>query len=392
MPAKPSSGHQITLLETAAEFLPEVLAACAQAQTSLWLETYIFAPDATGEQVMLALAAAAQRGVQVRVVLDGYGSSDFPDAWLAHWRAVGVGFFWFRRASGLAPWGRHRLRCLHRKLVLMDGYRAWVGGINIHNAQERPQQPPRLDYAVRVEGPLVRGVQHTMQRLWRRLAWLHMQGRSAQRVAASATPAWVGTVQASLVLRDNTLHRHAIERMYLQAIAQAQQDIVLANAYFLPGRHFRRALLAARARGVRVVLLLQGRVEYWWQHWATQALYPELLRAGVEIYEYHASFLHAKVAVVDGRWCTVGSSNIDPFSLLLAREANVAIWDAGLAQQLQHSLLRAMRLGAVRVEGPAVARGWCKQLLGRLFFAVMRGLVSSLALDRRHPDEPDRGL
>ncbi|MGB7543800.1 MAG: phospholipase D-like domain-containing protein, partial [Burkholderiales bacterium] len=155
-----------------------------------------------------------------------------------------------------------------------------------------------------------------------------------------------GSQRAALVVRDNFRHRDDIERAYLKAIESAREEIVLANAYFFPGIRFRRALLRAAGRGVRVVLLLQGRVEYALLHYASHALYGTLLEAGVEIYEYHRSFLHAKVAVVDGHWATVGSSNIDPFSLSLAREANVVVEDRGFAAELHHSLRAAMKKGA----------------------------------------------
>ena len=136
-----------------------------------------------------------------------------------------------------------------------------------------------------------------------------------------------GQMSAAFLVRDNFRHRRDIETAYMRAIEQAKSEIILAHAYFLPGLDFRHALINAAGRGVRVVLLLQGRVEYFLQHYASRALYGNFLDAGIEIYEYRKSFLHAKVAVIDGHWATVGSSNIDPFSLLLSREANVVVDD-----------------------------------------------------------------
>ena len=121
---------------------------------------------------------------------------------------------------------------------------------------------------------------------------------------------------------------------------------MIASAYFFPGRRFRRALVGAAKRGVRVVLLLQGRVEYVLLYYASRALYGTLLEAGVEIYEYQKSFMHAKVAVIDGHWATVGSSNIDPFSLLLAREANVVVEDRRFAAELRSRLRADIEHGA----------------------------------------------
>ncbi|HYT86088.1 MAG TPA: phospholipase D-like domain-containing protein, partial [Burkholderiales bacterium] len=136
---------------------------------------------------------------------------------------------------------------------------------------------------------------------------------------------------------------------------------VIACAYFFPGRRFRRALTGAAARGVRVALLLQGRVEYVLLHYASRALYGTLLEAGVEIYEYHKSFMHAKVAVIDGRWATVGSSNIDPFSLMLAREANVVVDDRRFAGRLRDLLRADMERGARVV----AKTSWFRQPLRR---------------------------
>jgi len=182
-----------------------------------------------------------------------------------------------------------------------------------------------------------------------------------------------------LVLRDNLRHRHDIEAAYLDAIAGARREIIIANAYFLPGRDFRLALIQAVQRGVRVVLLLQGRVEYRVQHYATHALYDRLLAAGVEIYEYQPSYLHAKVAVVDGQWATVGSSNIDPFSLMLALEANLAVQDAGFAGELHASLLAAIAGDAVRVgDRYGVKRNWMDRLVSRVSYSIVRLLIGLL--------------
>jgi len=147
-------------------------------------------------------------------------------------------------------------------------------------------------------------------------------------------------------VRDNFRHRSDIEDAYLAVIERANEEIILASAYFFPGAQFRRALVAAAARGVRVTLLLQARVEYMMLHYASRALYGQLLDAGVQIFEYTKSFLHAKVAVVDGRWATVGSSNIDPLSLLLMREANVVVEDRRFALELRESLLERVVDGA----------------------------------------------
>ena len=149
-----------------------------------------------------------------------------------------------------------------------------------------------------------------------------------------------------------------------------------ANAYFVPGGKLRKGLIHAAQRGVRVRLLLQGRYEYFMQYHATRPVYGALLAAGVEIHEYSVSFHHAKVAVIDGHWATVGSSNLDPLSLLLAREANVVLDDVAFAQDLRARLEHAMVQGGVRVDPAAYAnRPWRQRFLDRVAFGVMRILL-----------------
>jgi cardiolipin synthase len=179
--------------------------------------------------------------------------------------------------------------------------------------------------------------------------------------------------KAALLLRDNLLNRNRIERSYLKAIGEATGEIIIANAYFLPGRKLRRGLIHAAQRGVRVRLLLQGRYEYFLQFHATRPVYGALLAAGVEIHEYAVSFLHAKVAVIDGHWATVGSSNLDPLSLLLAREANVVVDDVMFAQMLRSRLLSAMVNGGVRIDPDGYTqRPWRQRILDLLSLGLVR--------------------
>lgn len=374
-------GATCALLQSGAEFFPALCADLAAARHSIYLETYIFAADATGQRVAAALKAAAARGVAVHLLLDGYGSADLPAAFVEELRRTGVDVQWFRRERGWLRLRRHRLRRLHRKLAVVDGRIAYVGGINIVDdiPPDTGLTEPRLDYAVRAEGLLAGQVLHEMRRLWTTLKWLNLKKRLV-RWRQDWRNHGGASGQIELLLRDNLRHRRDIERAYLLAIHQAQREIVLAHAYFLPGRRLRRALIEAAQRGVRVVLLVQGRVEYLIQHYATQALYRQLLAAGIEIYEYRASFLHAKVGVVDGQWATVGSSNFDPFSLWLAREANVALRHASFAAALRDSLLQAIERGAVRIQHDSLTR-W-QRLWARASYGLIRLAVGWL-LGRR---------
>jgi len=332
-------GHTLTLLRNGEEYFPRLVSAIDSAAHSVYLETYIYATDETGRMVAEALRRAARRGVRTHLLMDGYGSAQLPVEWMDELRASGVGVLKFRPEISWLTFRRQRLRRLHRKLAVVDGRIAFVGGINIVNDVPGGEVlEPRLDYAVEVQGYTVARIQAAMRRLWALVSWMNFR-RQHKPEKFQPAHAHVRQQKILFLLRDNLRHRRDIEHAYLKAIDGAQHEIIIANAYFLPSQRLRLSLQNAAQRGVKVVLLLQGKVEYHMQHYATLALYDELLRAGMEIHEYHASFLHAKVAVVDGEWATVGSSNIEPFSLWLAREANLVVRDAEFAGALRASLV-----------------------------------------------------
>lgn len=383
------AGHEVQLLQGSTEFFPALIAGMDAARHRIWLETYIFDFTGSAQGVAQALARAAQRGVAVRVVVDGVGTDAIPALWVQRWQAAGVQW---RVFSPLGPGGLlipNRWRRLHRKLCVLDDERLFCGGINVLDDWYDPHhgalRQPRFDLAVSLSGPVVAEAIDTMSRLWWRLeaarairsrrlphaleAWRQALPSPAPGALRSGSQG----LRAALVLRDNLRHRARIEKAYLRAIGAAREEVLIANAYFLPGRKLRRALVMAAQRGVRVQLLLQGRYESFMQHHAARPVYGPLLAAGVEIHEYEPSFLHAKVAVVDGCWSTVGSSNLDPLSLLLAREANVVIDDREFAAGLRSALQAAMRQAGRMVQAELLARRpWRLRVLDRLAFGVMR--------------------
>lgn len=377
MATKFLSGNRLTLLNSGAEYFPDLIRAIDGARSDVHLESYIFEDDATGHAIAEAMANAARRGVTVRVLVDGFGARGFADRLQPALVEAGVQAMVYRPDIARFQLRRHRLRRLHRKLAVIDGEIAFIGGINVIDDLNTPYQiPPRYDYAVHVEGPLLAPIQQAQHRLWEIVLWAKLNRRYRVTKTAPTDLEPRGEQTAAFLVRDNLLHRRDIEEAYLEAINAAQEDIVLANAYFLPGRRFRKALHGAAKRGVRVVILLQGRVEYRLMHYATQALYGRLLGAGIRVFEYRRSFLHAKVAVIDGYWATVGSSNIDPFSLLLAREANIVVKDASFAETLRQSLDEAMRNGARELPVDSWKRlPWQSRLLRWASYNLVRVLV-----------------
>jgi cardiolipin synthase len=266
---------------------------------------------------------------------------------------------------------------------VFDGHVAFVGGINIIDDFDVPKDKtsPRIDYALRIEGPLLVPIMQHVHTLWARTAWSQLKPASI-KIPQLDQPA-NGDKLAAFVVRDNLRHRRDIENAYLAAIENAKSEIFIANAYFMPGGKFRKALMRASKRGVRVRLLLQGRMEYFLMI-ATHAFYSVFLRAGIEIYEYHKSFMHSKVAVIDDDWVTVGSSNIDPFSLLLAREANVVVLDKTFAQTLRQDLEKVMAEGASQILWDDWSRGFVlKRAVSWLVYGFVRFVLGVIGQPRR---------
>jgi len=390
-------GHQIRLIEGGQAYFEALVAAIDQAQSQVQIETYIFDFHGAAAWVAEAIERAGLRGLRVWVVVDGVGTPSLPQQWRERFERAGVEW---RVYSPLGTFGLlipSRWRRLHRKLCVIDGHLAFCGGINLLDDWYDPHHgtlaKPRLDFAVSARGELVEQVQETMAQLWWRIQGVTLAKQQQfpealdsfrtagvhllwQDEAGLALQAQV-FAKAGLLLRDNVLNRGQIERAYLKAIGSARHEIVIANAYFLPGRRLRQALIHAAKRGVRVRLLLQGRYEYFMQYHAARPVYGALLAAGIEIHEYAASFLHAKVAVIDPDhdrpWATVGSSNLDPLSLLLAREANVMVADKAFTQQLHQRLMLAIEQQSNPVGMQTFTKSpWHLRLRDRVAFALMR--------------------
>ncbi|GAB2539075.1 cardiolipin synthase ClsB [Simplicispira piscis] len=385
--------HQVRLLQGAQEYFPALIEAMDAALADIQFETYIFDFTESGASVAEALMRAALRGVHVHLVVDGVGTGRLPQAWADRMRSAGVQVQVY---SPLGPLGLllpQRWRRLHRKMCVVDGHLLFCGGINVlddfHDPNHGVLTAPRLDFAVAVTGSLVVPASDAMEQLWWRMQAVRdvrqrrlPEALRALRAASAArhedtSPDSHSDMRAALLLRDNVRHRTRIEKAYRRAIGTAREEIIIANAYFLPGGKLRRALVMAARRGVRVRLLLQGRYEYFMQYHAARPVYGALLKAGIEIHEYEPSFLHAKVAVIDALgarpWATVGSSNLDPLSLLLAREANVVVEDAAFAAELRARLEHAMQHEGRGLDPARYAdRTWRERVLDRVAFVLVR--------------------
>ncbi len=383
-------GNRIDLLEGGDALFPRMCESIAAAQHEVWLATYIFHDDAAAQAVTAALVAAARRGVAVHVVVDGFGSMATLATLRRRMADSDVRLEVFRPLERWYAWLQPgQLRRLHQKLCVCDDTVAFVGGINIiddrHDLNHGWVDQPRLDYAVELRGPLAEAVQATARAMWARAHLARAWRQQVRRVARSARPgkqamsllrslrgaaelpdaAADGPMRAAFIVRDNLRQRRAIERSYVEAIRHAQHSVDIAVPYFYPGRSFRRALRQAAGRGVQVRLLMQGKIDYRIAALAARAMYDELQAHGVRVFEYTPAFLHAKVAVVDADWATVGSSNIDPLSLLLNLEANVVVRDSDFARALVQRFDAAIAVSAAVLpqQSPRGWRGWARRVL-----------------------------
>ncbi len=297
------SGNRVRLLENGEEYFPAVFDAIRSARHEVIVETFILFEDKVGFELQAALIEAARRGAQVDILVDGFGSSDLTPAFRAALAEAGVRLRGFDPAPRILGVRANVLRRMHRKLVVVDRAVAFVGGIN-YSADHLSDYGPeaKQDYSVELRGPIVEDVH--------------------RYVAAAIGP------------------RSApdIERHYRAAIRSARKQVIIANAYFFPGYRLLRQLRRAARRGVDVHLILQGEPDMQIVKTAAELLYDHLQRAGVHVHEYGKRPLHAKVAVVDDDWSTVGSSNLDPLSLALNLEANVILRDRDFARVLRGRL------------------------------------------------------
>ncbi|MCI0574574.1 MAG: phospholipase D-like domain-containing protein [Myxococcaceae bacterium] len=323
------SGNDCTLLRDGGEAFPAMLEAIRSAQRTIHLETYMFLADSVGARFSEALGEAAERGVQVKVLYDALGSWTSGRAFFDRMRARGVDVRAFNPLSLRRL--RRAIRRDHRKILVVDESVAFIGGINIsdHWAPEGQGQNWRDD-VLRICGPAVVALERHFTASWRLMA--HERLRQLHRLWRLSPPRPCGSTVLSVLASRRSIHR-----AYVHAIRRARRSVFVVAGYFIPDRRLVSALREAAQRGVEVSLVLSGRSDHPMLMHATRAFYVRLLEAGVRIHEWRRTVLHAKTAVVDGVWGTVGSYNLERMSMLFNHEANVFFADPVLGRRLEES-------------------------------------------------------
>ena len=299
-----------------------MLADIVAARHQIALESYIFADDEIGARFTDALLAAARAGRDVRVLIDAVGSRNLATpTMVSQLRRGGIEVRWFH------PWSwRHPARYMkrdHRKLLVTDGAHAYLGGFNIHRDSSRRIVGSRRwrDTHVRVEGQLADDAAQTFDLMWDPARGLH-EGDGAD----------AGTF---LISTDGRVTRRELRTLLVQAFDSARRHILLTTPYFVPDRFVQRALRRAAKRGVAIHVLVPAMSDVPMAQWAARAVYGNLLSEGIRIHEYLPRILHAKTTVVDGCWATVGTANMDYWSLLSNYELNLVSAEMDLIARLE---------------------------------------------------------
>jgi len=378
-----SHGNQLSLLHRGEQFFPALIDACESALVEIYLETYIFSLDATGLRVKTALLNAARRGVAVQLIVDWLGTGDDTIEQLRlELEPAGV------RVVVFNPWFKRGIVRMHRKIAVIDQRIAFLGGLNINDdliaddGSAAPLPAARWDFAVSVSGPLVQAIHAEVLAQWERLEPKPLITRlQGIRAYVSNRQAWraVEVAEAAFVVRDNLRNRQAIQRALLQALGRARSSALLVTPYFAPGRKLRKAMIHAAQRGVEVVLLI-GVGQFVMQDAVAQSFYPRLVRAGVTIVEYRHTQLHGKLAVIDGEWATVGSSNFDGLSLFVNHEANIVVRDSAFAKSLQQMIREAVVEGVVITAADVAQLSLPRRVWNRFAYGLYRLVLQALTL------------
>jgi cardiolipin synthase len=361
--------NRVEVLIDGGPFFRALIGAIEQAQHYVLVESYILAADQTGWRVARALAAKARAGVEVALSYDGFGSLFIDPYFLDFLKDAGVKVFEFRPVSFLRghwPWSRRN----HRKLCVVDGRIGIVGGMNISDDYASVDDGGRgwRDMGVRIEGPAVAQLETLARRLWKRYA---KQPLASVPVAA---PVFPGGHAVQFVANFARKERALIRRSYLRAIVQAEHSVQITAAYFAPDPGLLRALRRASARGVAVEIITAGATDVRPVLWVARGLYGILLRGGVRIFEWRERILHAKAAVVDGKWTTIGSANLNHRTYLMDFEVNATILGTEIAGLLEDQFLVDRARSTVITLEEWRQRPWAQRLLS-WFFGLFRRMM-----------------
>lgn len=366
--------NQVKLIRGGSDYFSILLQLIDNAQHSIQLQTYIFDDDETGVEVGVALMNAAQRGVQVQLMVDAYASKNLSDEFIERIKQKGIQF---KRFEPLLK--SHRFyfgRRLHHKVFVVDGDKSLVGGINISNKyNDMPGQKAWFDWALYSEGEVCKELERICNEMW--------SGKTMFSKTAVPKHSSSYSLNNELLVRvrrnDWVNRKNQVSRTYLEIFQQAKHQIILVSSYFLPGRVFRKNIERAAKRGVQIKVITAGNSDVAVSKNAERFLYRWLLKRGIRIFEYQPTVLHGKLSVCDDELVTVGSYNINNISTYASIELNLDVTNASFAKQTKEQLLQIMEQDCeeITLEKYKVQYGllqriwqWCCYIFFKFLFFV----------------------
>lgn len=364
--------NTVSLVHGGAEFFSTLVQLIDRATVSCHLQTYIFATDKTGSQVVDALINAARRGVKVYLLIDGYASQGISKEFIQNLESEGVHFCWYEPLfrSKRFYFGRR----LHQKVVVIDGLEALVGGINIADRyNDIDGIKAWLDYAVHIKGESVAELERLCCSIWNFSSDHKVIPGLAAETAYDTLPE---QQRCTIRVRRNdwVRRKRQIWKSYFELLNQSAEHVTIMCSYFLPGLIFRRQMAKAVKRGVRMQIIMAGQSDVMVAKYAERYLYKWLLKNNIEIYEYQKNVLHAKVAVKDGKWMTIGSYNVNSISTYASIELNIDIRNRLFARNMQQELDQVIANDCIRIteENYNLSTGILKSIAQRAAYEFIK--------------------
>jgi cardiolipin synthase len=366
-----SSHNQVKLVRGGRDFFTILYRLLDDAKYSVHLQIYIFEDDETGTEVATALMKAAQRGVKVYLLLDGYASQYLPTEFIAKLKASGVQFRWFEPVfrSKYFYFGRR----MHHKIVVIDAMHSLVGGVNISNRyNDMPDQPAWLDWALYSKGEVSAELYNLCVEVWNKSGW----GKKKNQLLKSEASFHLHGEECLVRVRRNdwVKRKNQISRTYLEMFRKASSHISIMSSYFLPGRAFRRNMTQAAKRGIKIKVIAAGISDISMVKHAERYLYRWMFKNGIELYEYQPNVLHGKLSTYDGKFVTVGSYNVNNISAYASIELNIDIQNNRFAEGVDKTLEEIMQNDCILITEKEFERHntFVKRIWQRLCYEMIR--------------------
>ncbi|MDF2576812.1 MAG: hypothetical protein K0S74_296 [Chlamydiales bacterium] len=327
--------NHVEIYRSEQELLKLIERLISEASSTIHFHMYILKEDTSGRKILTALKEAALRGVKVYMLIDAFGSVSLAKDTIVDLKKHGVYFEWYNAFR----WSRcfQAIHRLHQKVIIFDQKIAILGGFNISNDYLAPlEENPWLDFAVLVTGEVVREITLICNRLLQSISEKNLN------LPLLVPSRLEGSMRAKVIYNNFLQGKFQVSQSYKHAIRHAKKEIFLVQSYFFPNHHFLRLLKHAAQRGVKIKLLLPKKSDVPLFKYACNYLYRYLLRYKIEIFEWKPSVLHAKLAVIDDIWCTVGSYNINYTSHVANVEMNLLVWNSDFAKTTKNLLSQAM--------------------------------------------------